>query len=75
MEKSKRNVTLFVFSLMILFPQIIISTVAFEQEKQSLSDRVRDMYALVRTHSLRSWEKLKSVISDVQKQYFPPNIE
>lgn len=75
MEKSTGNVTLFVFSLMILFPQIIISTVAFEHDKQSLSDRVRDMYALVTAHSLSSWEKLKSVVSYVQKQYFPPNIE
>ncbi|KAK1403771.1 hypothetical protein POM88_003376 [Heracleum sosnowskyi] len=60
---------------MILFPQIIISTVAFEQEKQSLSDRVRDLYALVRTRSFSSWENLKSIVGDVQKQYFPPNLD
>uniref|UniRef100_A0A166BPC5 Uncharacterized protein n=1 Tax=Daucus carota subsp. sativus TaxID=79200 RepID=A0A166BPC5_DAUCS len=75
MEKSQRNVTLFVFSLIILFPQIIISTVAFEQEKQTLSDRVRDIYSLVKTHSLTSWEKLKVLVNDAQKHYFPPNIE
>lgn len=75
METSKRNVALFVFSLTILLPQILISTVALEQEKQSISDRFRDMYSLVTSTSMSSWQKLKSVVNDVQRQYFPPNLD
>ncbi|KAK1371645.1 hypothetical protein POM88_037737 [Heracleum sosnowskyi] len=75
MEKSKRNAALFIFSLIVVFPQIMISAAALEQAKPSMSDKFRDMYALVTSTSLSSLQKLKSVVNDVQKQIFPPNID
>ncbi|XP_074361649.1 uncharacterized protein LOC141701919 isoform X2 [Apium graveolens] len=75
MEKSRRNVVVFIFSLIIILPQIMASTGAVEQGKQSISDRFRDVYGIVTASSMSSLHKLKSLINDVQQQLFPPNLE
>lgn len=75
MEKSRRNVAVFMFSLMIIFPQIMVSTAAAEQQKQSISDKFRDVYSIVASSSMSSLQKLKSLVNDVQQQIFPPNLE
>ncbi|MGV7440065.1 hypothetical protein PJI14_29360, partial [Mycobacterium kansasii] len=47
----------------------------FEQHKQYISDRVREMFSLVTTSSVSSWDTLTSLLNQLQKHYFPPNLD
>ena len=76
MEKSKRNLALLIFSaFLLLFPHVIISTAALDQEKQSVSDKFRGLYSVVTSSSMSCWQKLKTLVNDVQLRYFPPSLE
>ncbi|WOG82147.1 hypothetical protein DCAR_0101309 [Daucus carota subsp. sativus] len=76
MEKSKRNLALLIFSaFLLLFPHVIISTAALDQEKQSVSDKFRGLYSVVTSSSMSCWQKLKTLVNDVQLRYFPPSLD
>lgn len=79
MDTSQRTQTLFFILFILYFSHQIISAVGDGgpeiQETKPLSKMVTDTVALLRKSHKSSWEKVKSLVHQVQSQYFPANLE
>ncbi|KAM7523653.1 hypothetical protein LguiA_013555 [Lonicera macranthoides] len=74
MEKFRGITIPFLFLLIILFP-LFIPAYGKVEEKSSASQKMRDAYELLKTSSFRSWDKFKSIVSQMQTQFLPPNLD
>nr|XP_016483665.1 PREDICTED: uncharacterized protein LOC107804307 [Nicotiana tabacum] len=73
MERSKNLSVVFIFWL-VTFSFATIHTYGDAAQK-NVRDKQQEAYSTLLTSSLRSWDKVKSYINQLQLKFFPPDLD